>query len=851
MNSRGRMSLLTVLALLCTTAGLARIYSTGGWIPPVVGAILAAVGIAAGMRAARVPAALAALVSAGALLVYLTAVFTPGHAYGGLIPSPASLQALDALARTAAADVRSFATPVPPQAALVLPAAAGAWAVAWWADLCAVTLHDAAAAGVPLFALLAVPAALPGTGIAWPTFAVTAAAWLALLAYDTRTRELRWGTTLEPDTPEAILSATPPTPGAGPTVPGSPSRRIAATAIALAVIVPAALPLLPGVRTGGTGAGVFGAGTGPGAVTVVQPLATVASDLHASRTLALLRVKTNHPAYLQLTALDTLDGYSFVLDTLRGTAGDGVGGPLPRPATPPGLPGIRVTDTVRATSHLAEFFLPVPYAPVRVHISGGWRLSLPTDTIFTTHTDTQGRSWTSVSLVPAPSPTRLAASPLVPALGGVPSALRDYQSTANLRFDTRLPADLPPQVDTLLGRIVAGSTSTFEAVERIQNYLAGPLFTYSLAPPPIVDANSLLNFLTVRAGYCQQFATTMAIFVRMLGVPARVAVGFTPGTRGSGGVWTITNRDAHAWPEVYFPTSGWVRFEPTPAAAGTGDVPPYARPRESATTPTGPATPGGTSRASGTTPGSARRPIRSASPQRPHLTGVPGTTTSHPARRHTATTPPAGTPAPALLAVVLVAVGALALATPATVRMERRRRLREALAEHATTGVPRLRGAGPAGGGDAGASDAGGLTEQVWQELLDTCADIGRPVQATLTPRLTAAAWAQLAGTPASGAAALAGLARQVEIARYSDRDPDLAVVRRGLDEGRAALLASARPGRRRLARFLPPSTTAALVGPVRTALTGLFDRLDSAPQRTRAWLADLLRSRGVRSTSA
>jgi hypothetical protein len=70
-----------------------------------------------------------------------------------------------------------------------------------------------------------------------------------------------------------------------------------------------------------------------------------------------------------------------------------------------------------------------------------------------------------------------------------------------------------------------------------------------------------------KIGYCQQFSGTMAMLLRMGGVPARVAAGFTPGARGAHGRFAVTDIDAHAWVEVWFPRYGWVRFDPTPAVA--------------------------------------------------------------------------------------------------------------------------------------------------------------------------------------------------------------------------------------------------------------------------------------------
>ena len=66
-----------------------------------------------------------------------------------------------------------------------------------------------------------------------------------------------------------------------------------------------------------------------------------------------------------------------------------------------------------------------------------------------------------------------------------------------------------------------------------------------------------------RAGYCQHYAGAMALMLRTLGIPARVAVGFTAGT-WKAGVWTVTDQQAHAWVEAWFAGYGWLAFDPTP-----------------------------------------------------------------------------------------------------------------------------------------------------------------------------------------------------------------------------------------------------------------------------------------------
>ena len=79
--------------------------------------------------------------------------------------------------------------------------------------------------------------------------------------------------------------------------------------------------------------------------------------------------------------------------------------------------------------------------------------------------------------------------------------------------------------------------------------------------------------LTIRQGFCQQYATTMVMVMRAMGVPTRFVTGYLPGERDADGVWTVEQQALHNWAEVYFPDIGWVRFDPTPGTVGFGSAP--------------------------------------------------------------------------------------------------------------------------------------------------------------------------------------------------------------------------------------------------------------------------------------
>lgn len=115
----------------------------------------------------------------------------------------------------------------------------------------------------------------------------------------------------------------------------------------------------------------------------------------------------------------------------------------------------------------------------------------------------------------------------------------------------------------LAQRLARGATTPYAFARSIEALLAHG-YTYTQDPP--VRAYPLESFLFKdKRGYCQQFAGAMALLLRMGGVPARVAVGFTEGHQDpASGHWLVTDEDAHAWVEAWFPRYGWVAFDPTP-----------------------------------------------------------------------------------------------------------------------------------------------------------------------------------------------------------------------------------------------------------------------------------------------
>src|SRR6185312_3570073 len=91
-------------------------------------------------------------------------------------------------------------------------------------------------------------------------------------------------------------------------------------------------------------------------------------------------------------------------------------------------------------------------------------------------------------------------------------------------------------------------------------------FVYSLSTAPDDGSNALVQFLTKKVGFCQQYAAAAAVLMREAGLPARVVIGYTHQDPGADGTFIVTTRDAHSWVEVYFSGIGWIPFDPTPLA---------------------------------------------------------------------------------------------------------------------------------------------------------------------------------------------------------------------------------------------------------------------------------------------
>jgi hypothetical protein len=142
---------------------------------------------------------------------------------------------------------------------------------------------------------------------------------------------------------------------------------------------------------------------------------------------------------------------------------------------------------------------------------------------------------------------------------------------------TALPA-ISPRVQAAARQATADAPNAYARAKALQDFF-GRNFKYDLNVDPGHGEDALERFLFVtKRGYCEQYAGAYAVMARSIGLPARVAVGFTPGELQNDGKYHVRDEHAHAWPEVYLHGFGWVAFEPTPGRGAPNAVDYTGRP---------------------------------------------------------------------------------------------------------------------------------------------------------------------------------------------------------------------------------------------------------------------------------
>ena len=134
----------------------------------------------------------------------------------------------------------------------------------------------------------------------------------------------------------------------------------------------------------------------------------------------------------------------------------------------------------------------------------------------------------------------------------------------------QLPEKLDSRIPQLAQKITATADNPYDKSVLLESYLRRNFgYTLNLAGRPGADPLPQFLFVT-KAGHCEYFASAMAVMLRTLGIPSREVNGFLPGEYNDlAGDYIVRASDAHSWVEAYFPGSGWITFDPTPAANGS------------------------------------------------------------------------------------------------------------------------------------------------------------------------------------------------------------------------------------------------------------------------------------------
>jgi transglutaminase-like putative cysteine protease len=698
------LTLLTVVVAV----GLGRLFVDGSYIGAVAAA---AVGTHASMWAAR-RWSLGTLVGlAGGVLVGIVVVawfVLPDTTLAGL-PTPHTFTRAGHELSQSYETFRHVVAPAPVSNGFVIAAVIGVVLTAMLADAAAFLVRATFEATIPSFTLFVFTATL-GTArfrsVAVATYLGALLLFLVLHEEALDSITASWFASRARRGRAALLRT---------------GALLGAVAVVIAVV---AGPHMPGAGAKAIIRWRGGEGDRHTTRTTVSPLVNIRTRLVDRANVEVFTVRSSERAYWRLTSLDRYDSEIWSSEGSYKKLGTDLDNDAPVPNGTPVLQAF-------AVSQLSSIWLPAAYEAQ--HIEGLKSLSYNPDSasIITDKPTTDGIVYQAESLIPHFSAEQLAGA----GEGGLSrSATRQYEALPAVSARVR---ELALQV--------AGRGTPYQRAKALQDFFRSSRFTYDLRVPAGHNQPALERFLFVtHRGYCEQFAGAYGVLARLVGLPTRVAVGFTTGELDRDGLFHVRDLNAHAWPEVYLGGYGWVAFEPTPGRGAPG-AEDYTGVPESQASVTNPST----ATTLGPTP-------TTVPPQDEQNQTTP---TSAP----TATTQPSPVVAPPvhhshklLIAAALVSVAVLAWAfgVPAAKQLRRNRRRRAA-------------------------SDPASRVLVAWEEMAET-------LGATRVPRRRSETMAEYATRAArdvplrpTPATALVTLAEDAAAASYGAGTPDSEVVER------------------------------------------------------------------------
>ncbi len=547
------------LAALTFAAALAcgRLLVGHGWVVP---ALIAAclphvIGLLTRRRGWKPIATIA--VSLGALLLFCAWRFAGDTTIAG-IPTWHTLEVLWDQVTSGFRAIRQEVAPVLVTSNVLLLVVIGTWIAGTLADYLAFERDATAGALMPPLVLVVVAAAIgdriePGSTAF--VFASAAAAFLLLRHDSLLRRRRRWVEGSSAPSTNSALRA---------------GAIVGAIAVLTGVVLAPHLPLSGGGPVvdhwfAGQAAPKDATSSSDTGYVTISPLVTIRKSLLEQKPREVFTVRSDIRSYWRVAGLDRFDGKTW---SLQSTSED-------LTAVAPQGPSVGPFRQTFKIGELGDRFLPVAFQAMAIGPAGTgpkYTIDYSTDTVLLNGRDSvSGLTYDVTSYFP-PNPA------------SVPPALLDATADKEIpqvldRF-LREPV-LPDLVRRTADLAVRGAVTPYEKAVALERYFTDGRFTYSLTSAPAGSGeNDMVQFLRTRTGYCEQFAGTFAAMARYLGIPARVAVGFTPGVQDpkNPNLWRVSTSDAHAWPELYLPGLGWWPFEPTPSSPGAGGSEFVARP---------------------------------------------------------------------------------------------------------------------------------------------------------------------------------------------------------------------------------------------------------------------------------
>jgi transglutaminase-like putative cysteine protease len=524
-------------AVLAAATALSGVVQGTLWLFYLLIAIGLIIGTGMLLRSLRLAPPLVAIGELFALLCLLTMSFSTNGILL-VLPGPAALRDLSDVLGQSVTAVQTEVPPVPADSPILCLIVIAIGLVTVVVDMLTVEAKAPAASGLVLLCVYAVPASLADEMLPWWSFVIGAAAFATLLAVDGRAKHKAW------------RGRRTGLPGYSQGAPNHEASSVVIVSIVLALIIGSTFTVigtvgrLPGGGGGGIAGGPFG----------LKPYAKLQGLLTGQVNVEFFRVTgLKSEEYLRLVTLDKYDGDGWEVGAPI-ASGDQLGQHVLD--TKPIGDGKVTTITIQP-NQFEEQWAPVFGQPVSVSGLGSeWRWDPTAGTVWAPGTQQYG-SYVEHAQLAAPTADQLRAEGVLD------------ESRVDARY--RQPAPVDAKVTSLVKQLTGGQTSSFDKVRALTQYLNSGQngFKYSLdATAQDPKAPKLDDFLfNTKRGFCEQYASALAAMTRSMGIPTRVAIGFTPGVpfNGDPNVRTITGGDAHAWVEINFPDYGWIRFDPTPA----------------------------------------------------------------------------------------------------------------------------------------------------------------------------------------------------------------------------------------------------------------------------------------------